>query len=61
MSRITFEITVDAPDAGDMTDTEEEDNIASCIMDALGFPAGVIVTAKVLSRSVTDTKRPGAE
>ena len=51
MFRIVFEVAVEqAKDACPMTDAEEEDNLVSCILDALGFPESVKVTAKLLRR-----------
>ncbi len=50
MKTITFRIMVSGLDAGDRSDADEEENIADCILDALGYPEGLTVTAKVLHR-----------
>lgn len=50
MKTITFEVTVAAPDAGKNSDEAEVENIVDCVMDSLGYPDKVIVTAKVLRR-----------
>lgn len=49
MQRVVFEVVVEAKTNG-MTDTEEEENIVSCILDSLGFPESVNVRAKLLRR-----------
>jgi hypothetical protein len=54
MSSITFEVTVTGLDAGDRSDGDECENIVDCVLDALGYPDGLTVTAKVLRRE-TDT------
>ena len=48
---ITFELTVVGLDAGHMSDTNECENICECVLDALGYPEGLEVTAIVLRRA----------
>jgi len=50
VSKIVFEVEMEAKDACDMKDAEAADNVCDLILDALGFPDGVKVSAKVLRR-----------
>ncbi len=50
MSKIVFELTVEARDAGSDSDPDEIENICNCVLDGMGFPQAVKVTAKVISR-----------
>lgn len=45
MSKITFEVTIEARDAECDSDAEEVENICGIILDGLGFPDRVKVTA----------------
>jgi hypothetical protein len=51
MKRIIFEVTIEEPDTfKDIPDDQEAENLASCILDGMGFPEDVSCTAKVLRR-----------
>jgi hypothetical protein len=54
---ITFELTVTGLDAGTRSDADEEENIAECVLDALGYPNGLTVAAKVLHRITEDAEK----
>ena len=41
MKRIVFELTVEAPDAGNRTDEQEVEDIVACVLDGMGFPFNV--------------------
>ena len=45
---------IEAHDAGDRSDADEEDNVAECILEALGYPETVKVTAKVIRRESSE-------
>lgn len=55
MSRIVFEVAIEAKDAGSMSDKAEEENITETILDGLGFPDNVSCSAKVLMRGQPET------